>query len=147
MKSNIPQKNTTATCAHTMGQDFHSLTPVRGLTLPSIPPLFHRCEEKCPKTSSQKSWKKNFLHTHISSPYTHLSVFSLSLSLPIYIYIHVLSLSIYPLPGDVWRVCVCMCVYVCVFQVLVSWTSKIQYKTSIVFHEPCRWRFWNFGGH
>jgi hypothetical protein len=34
-------KQTQPRCAHTMGQDFPSLTPVRGLTRPSIPPPFH----------------------------------------------------------------------------------------------------------
>jgi hypothetical protein len=33
-----------------------SLAPVRGLTRPSIPPLFHWCEEKFPETSSERPW-------------------------------------------------------------------------------------------
>ncbi len=68
----------------------------------------------------------------------HIHLPSLSLSLSLYIYICTYTLSLYLLsPWVVWCVCVCVRVrvrgvrvYVCL-QVLISWISKIQFKTNI----------------
>ncbi len=43
-------------CPDQWVRTIRSLTQVRGLTHPSIPPAFHWCEEKCPETPSQESW-------------------------------------------------------------------------------------------
>ncbi len=51
-----PTQEVTYVIPGSMDQDFRSLTPVRVLTLPSIPVPFHWCEEKCPEVSSEKSW-------------------------------------------------------------------------------------------
>ena len=41
-----------------MGQDYPDTGPSPGtITRPSIPPPFHWCEEKCPKSSSQDPYK------------------------------------------------------------------------------------------